>query len=174
MQENDEFSFDVHTSTPLTLLVRSFSDPGDADESKLLSILRVVAQYMHRHVIGHGQIIWEQGKPSDGLYIVESGVLHVNTRFGPGSNVSETILPGTIAGELDFLSGRSRSGTCIAEIINDFGLTNETGIVWKLEQAGLEQAIEEDAAAVSAFIRLCLGYTAQNVGALMAFAFHVA
>lgn len=80
--------------------------------------------YLERVSLPAGAILWLQGDDPDGLYIVESGVLRATYRFNEHTPpTEESMVPGTLAGELSALSGLSRNATCVVE---------RPAVLWKL------------------------------------------
>ena len=95
-----------------------------------------------------GTVLWKQGDPPDGLYIVESGILRATYRFEePTPPMDESMVPGTIAGELSTLSGLARNATCIVE---------RQAVLWKLSTDALARLERERPELARAFTRLIL------------------
>jgi CRP/FNR family transcriptional regulator, cyclic AMP receptor protein len=57
-----------------------------------------------------GQVLFQQGDPADGFYVVKSGELQVLN----GNHVFETVGKGGIVGEMALVDGGSRSATARA------------------------------------------------------------
>ena len=98
--------------------------------------------------VPEGTVLWEQNDPPDGLYIVQSGILRATYRFAdPTPPMVESMVPGTIAGELSTLSGLERNATCVVE---------RAAVLWKLSSDNLARLQEEEPELARAFTRLVL------------------
>lgn len=98
-------------------------------------MLEKLASYFERIVVPEGDVVWKQGEPADGLYIVGTGVLRATYRFAPHTPViEESMVPGTLAGELSGLAGLPRNATVVAE---------RPAVLWRLSADSLRQ-LERD------------------------------
>jgi CRP-like cAMP-binding protein len=80
-------------SPPMVTSTRSFSNP--------------ISKYLERISVPAGHVLWRQGDPSAGLYIIESGVLRASYEFANVVQVfDESMVAGTVAGEMSALSRR--------------------------------------------------------------------
>lgn len=108
------------TEEPYRTLVKAFSSYGPVDRQQFSALV----PYLERVSLPAGAILWLQGDDPDGLYIVESGVLRATYRFNEHTPpTEESMVPGTLAGELSALSGLSRNATCVVE---------RPAVLWKL------------------------------------------
>ena len=104
--------------------------------------------YLARMSVPEGTVLWEQDAPPDGLYIIESGVLRAIYAFAaPTPPMEESMVPGTIAGELSTLSGLARNATCVVE---------RAAVLWKLSTESLARLERERPELARAFTRLIL------------------
>lgn len=72
-----------------------------------------------------GDVLFEEGDPGDGMYVVVAGMLGVRVKQPDGSElVIDKLAPGAKVGELALLSGQPRTATVYA--INDAGLIHLT------------------------------------------------
>ena len=95
-----------------------------------------------------GQTLWEQYAQPDGLYLIESGSLRATYAFEDYPRlVSETMVAGTIAGELSTLSDTSRNATAVAE---------RECVLWKLDQAALEKLQDTQPDVARRFVKILL------------------
>jgi CRP-like cAMP-binding protein len=78
------------------------------------------------HNIPKSTMLWTPGAKSDQLYLIESGELTITSS---SHTVIETLLPGTMVGELEMLSERSRVTYCVA---------SEDCVLWCVEMKALE------------------------------------
>ncbi len=129
---------------PYNTLVRAFSPYGSIDRETYAPLI----PYLTRMSVPEGTILWRQDEPPDGLYIVESGILRATYRFAdPTPPMVESMVPGTIAGELSALAGLERNATCVVE---------RAAVLWKLTTENLARLEEEQPELARAFTRLIL------------------
>ena len=97
-----------------------------------------------------GSIIWKQDEIANELLILESGelILLIDTEDDK-HQVIETVLPGTMVGELEFFSQKSRLFTLKSE---------QNSVVWTLSQTQFERKFQENPKAMRQFISLALSY----------------
>jgi SulP family sulfate permease len=75
-----------------------------------------LAPYFESIAVPEGDVVWKQGEPTDGLYIIGTSVLRATCRFAAHTPaVEEFMVPGTLAGELSGLAGLTRNVTVVAE-----------------------------------------------------------
>ena len=93
-------------------------------------------------------MLWNQGDPSDGLYIIESGVLRASYRFAnQGQLFEESMVGGTLAGELSALSDSPRNATVVVE---------HSAVLWKLPNESLLRMQQERPELARVFMQLVL------------------
>jgi sulfate permease, SulP family len=98
--------------------------------------------------VEEGFVLWKQGDPSDGLYIIESGVLRASYEFADHTpNIEESMVPGTLAGELSALSDLPRNATAVVEC---------PAMLWKLSIDNLRRLQAEEPLLGSIFLQLVL------------------
>ena len=98
--------------------------------------------------VPEGKVLWKQNDPPDGLYIVQSGILRATYQFAdPTPPMVETMVPGTIAGELSTLSGLERNATCVVA---------RAAVLWKLSSENLARLEQERPELARAFTQLVL------------------
>ncbi|KAK0187257.1 sulfate transporter family-domain-containing protein [Armillaria mellea] len=112
---------------PLPTLSRALSSYTSLDLSPLPAYLSRVC-----HPAGH--VLWRQNDPPDGLYVIEKGVLrasyafeswgsstglesssHNNETYTHPPHIEESMVSGTVAGELSALSNMPRNATMVVE-----------------------------------------------------------
>ncbi|MCO5599926.1 hypothetical protein L7F22_054033 [Adiantum nelumboides] len=114
---------------PFTLLMITFQ--AWAREQHDDDFYRSLAPYFREQRLLKGEVLWQRGDPSDGLYLIESGILKARYDFPQEDyEINEAMLAGTIAGELTFLSKASRNTTAYAEM---------DCCLWKLDSERLQQ-----------------------------------
>lgn len=129
---------------PFNTLVRAFSPYELIDRETYAPLI----PYLTRMCIPAGTVLWKQDDPPDGLYIVEAGILRATYRFAdPTPPMVESMVPGTIAGELSTLAGLERNATCVVE---------RAAVLWKLSTENLERLEREQPELAGAFTRLIL------------------
>ena len=105
-----------HVSNDQVQAGRTLTSTQD-DNLDFLDILgprlrKAVEKKAGRISIPAGQLLFEQGEPSDALYILVTGFLGVYALDGEGSEVLvETIRPGETAGEMGVVAGVPRMAT---------------------------------------------------------------
>jgi SulP family sulfate permease len=128
---------------PFETLLKAFSSYGPLDPS----IYRPLIPYFTRVTAAEGEVLWTQGEPSDALYLIQSGVLRASYRFAASSGIEESMVAGTLAGELSAVSGTSRNATAIVE---------RDAILWRLGTDDLQRLEEEEPSLARAFMKLIL------------------
>ncbi|KAJ7577964.1 sulfate transporter family-domain-containing protein [Mycena floridula] len=132
------------SAEPHGTIVRAFSSFGEINPETF----RPMASYLERMSLPQGHVLWNQGDPSDGLYIIESGVLRASYKFAPHTpSIEESMVPGTLAGELSALSNLPRNATAIVE---------RPAVVWKLSMENLRKLEAEEPALAKVFLQLVL------------------
>jgi signal transduction histidine kinase len=77
-----------------------------------LQALKRTAKTMHFHA---GELIFEQGDPGDGIYVVESGQVEISALIsGQQRRVLSRLEPGSFFGEMAVLDNQTRSATATA------------------------------------------------------------
>ncbi|KAJ7074561.1 sulfate transporter family-domain-containing protein [Mycena amicta] len=129
---------------PYNTLVKAFSSYGDVD----LEQFRPMLPYLDRVAVPEGRILWKQGDPADGLYIIETGVLRAQYAFSEhAAGIEESMVPGTLAGELSALSNLPRNASVVVE---------RPAVLWRLSVQSLRRLEEEEPALARRFTQLVL------------------
>ncbi|RDB21774.1 Uncharacterized protein C24H6.11c [Hypsizygus marmoreus] len=133
-----------YSSEPLNTLVKAFSSYGDMDGELFLPL----KNYLERLAVPEGYVLWKKDDPPDGLYIVESGVLRAIYKFADHTpRFEESMVPGTVAGELSALSALPRNATVVVE---------RDATLWKLSMGNLARLENENPNLARTFLRLIL------------------
>jgi SulP family sulfate permease len=120
----------------------SYNPEFDAEQFKPL------VNYLERQALPEGHVLFEQGDIPDSLYIIEAGVLRALYRFAEHSPIiEESMVPGTLAGELTGLSGLERNATVLVE---------RDAVVWKLSREKLKVLEREQPELARVFTRLVM------------------
>lgn len=128
---------------PLNTLEQAFL-PYTTDRT----MLEQLASYFESITVPEGHVLWKQGEPADGLYVVGAGVLRATYRFAAHTPaIEESMVPGTLAGELSGLAGLARNATVVAE---------RPAILWRLSVDALRRLEAERPDLARAFTALVL------------------
>jgi sulfate permease, SulP family len=101
-----------------------------------------------RRILPEGYVLWNQNDPPDGLYIVESGILRASYQFADHTpSIDESMVPGTLAGELSALSNLPRNATVVVE---------QDAIAWMLSTENLARLELEQPKLARTFLGLIL------------------
>lgn len=134
----------MDTSEPYNTLVRAFSSYGDVDRDRL----RPLIPYLKRMSVPEGLVLWNQYDEADGLYLIESGVLRASYKFADHTPViEESMVPGTLAGELSALAGLPRNATVVVE---------RQAVLWKLTIANMRQLENDNPEMARTFVQMVL------------------
>lgn len=95
-----------------------------------------------------GTTLWRQDDESDGLYIIESGVLRASYAFPNRlDSLEESMVGGTLAGELSALSNLPRNATVVVE---------KDAVLWKFSVEELRNLQAEQPVLAQTFVHLVL------------------
>lgn len=97
-----------HKAGPDSAIVRLMSEFSDTDQKRILAIGRTVD-------FNKGEIVFQQGDPGDGLYVVRSGSVEIGIISEEGKKLSLNVMkPGDVFGEIAALDGDIRTATATA------------------------------------------------------------
>lgn len=134
----------VSLDQPFPTLVQTFAVYSD-DKPEFFA---AVAPYFEPNPVETGDVLWRQDDAPDGLFLIESGSLRATYQYEDHTEfVHETMVAGTVAGELSALSGVRRNATVVAE---------RDSMLWKLSAAGLERMEKEKPEAARKFVKMIL------------------
>ena len=129
---------------PYVTLVKAFASYGEVRREDFAPL----SSYLERQTLPEGAVLWTQGDAPDGLYLVESGVLRAVYHFAEHTpDTEESMVAGTLAGELSALSESTRNATCVVE---------RPAVVWKLSIANLRRMEVEHPDMAKTLVRLIL------------------
>ncbi|KAJ7086439.1 sulfate transporter family-domain-containing protein [Mycena belliarum] len=132
------------SAEPYNTLVKAFSSYGDVN----IEQFRPMLSSLQRMSVPEGLVLWRQDDPADGLYIIESGVLRASYRFSDHSeSVEESMVPGTLAGELSALANLPRNASVVVE---------RPAVLWKLSIENLRRLEEGEPELARKFTQLVL------------------
>ena len=126
---------------PIPTLVKTFSGyENDLSPELFMPML----PYFKRVALPEGQILWRRSDPSDGLYVIAAGVMQETYTRDNTNAVSESMVAGTLAGELTGLAGMPRNADMVAEKASVlWRLSNEDWALFKKEQPTLAHRFVE-------------------------------
>ncbi|KAJ1960556.1 hypothetical protein H4R35_007535, partial [Dimargaris xerosporica] len=145
---------------PLGLLIQAFQG---LDNVSYEDMLYTISRHFKRMAVHHGHTLWRTGEPPNGLYLVESGLLRLSVVLDDDVKHVESILPGTMLGELSLFTRKTRQDKVVAET---------DSVLWALSSADFEHLSQHEPALALEFMRLALCYSAQGIDNVTAFAFH--
>ena len=132
------------SSEPLNTIIKAFSSYGNVDSD----LFRPIDSYFERLSVPTGHVLWNQYDLPDGLYVIESGVLRASYEFAnPAQHFEESMVAGTLAGELSALSDSTRNATVIVE---------QAAVLWKLSTGNIRRLQMDEPELARTFIQLVL------------------
>jgi SulP family sulfate permease len=135
---------DTFASEPLNTLIKAFSSHGHIDAD----LFRPIENYLERRILQEGSVLWNQNDLPDGLYIIESGILRATYKFADHTpSIEESMVPGTLAGEMSALSNLPRNATVTVE---------RDAVVWMLSTENLARLESEQSKLARTFVGLIL------------------
>ncbi|KAG8968392.1 hypothetical protein FRC03_007589 [Tulasnella sp. 419] len=151
-----DFSPTKQEQEPVNTLMKTFSSFPILDES----LFEKLVPYLKQIVVPEGHVLFEQGDQPDGLYIIEHGVLRASYRFVEHAQIiEESMVSGTLAGELSALSSLPRNATVVAE---------RQSVLWMLTLKELERMEREHPDAARVFTKLVLKAAKTDYDVLLA------
>lgn len=133
-----------HSVQPLPVLMQTLGSYAEDDEEFFAKF----APYFKQVVAHAGEVLWRQGEKPNGLYLIESGSLRATYTYDDHAElVQETMVAGTVAGDLSTLSDTPRNCTVVAE---------RDCVLWKLDEAKLAQMEKEQPENTHKFIKIIL------------------
>ena len=100
--------------------------------------------YFKRVEVPEGQLLWRCGDPPDGLYVIAAGVIRATYIWDSTNSISESMVAGTLAGELTGLAGMPRNADTAAEKASVlWKLSNEDWALFKKDQPTLAHRFVE-------------------------------
>lgn len=141
---------------PFNTFLKTFQSYDEVDHD----VLTKLVPYFERVSLPAGHVLWEIGDAPDGLYIIQSGILRASYKFAEHTPViEESMLSGTLAGEMSALSGLPRNATVMVE---------HSAVVWKLSTTSMRQLEQDHPHVAQAFLRLVLKAAKVDTDVLLA------
>ena len=134
----------VSGDDPFVTLSKALSSYGVLDRELFQPLLLI----LKRISVPEGVTLWRQGDDPDGLYFVESGVLRASYNFSEHEGgIQESMVGGTVAGELSALANLPRNATVVVE---------RQAVLWKLSLNDLRTLEDEYPTLARTFLKLVL------------------
>ncbi|KAG0179008.1 hypothetical protein DFQ29_002720 [Apophysomyces sp. BC1021] len=155
----------VHSnmSQPTQLLVQALGDL--TDRPCPVEFFHKLGTYFQRVTIPRGRILWREGDVCDYLLLLENGSLRSLMHINSDEVTVETILPGTVVGELGlFTSSSNRSRSLVTE---------QDSVIWKLSADSFTQLIEDDPEMANHFVLLTLYFSSERLDIMTRYAFQL-
>ncbi|BGP28971.1 hypothetical protein JCM10296v2_000707 [Rhodotorula toruloides] len=113
---------------PLPILLQAFKPYSpDFNEDYCFRLV----PYFKRVNVARGTTLWTDGSDPDAFYVIESGMLRATYVFADCSrSMSESMVAGTVAGEMSFLSRTKRNTTAVAE---------RDSVLWRMDVKAHEE-----------------------------------
>ncbi|KAJ3279289.1 hypothetical protein HK104_001585 [Borealophlyctis nickersoniae] len=116
---------------PVSILMQAFSEMTEyADE-----LTDFCEDRFERVEVSKGTVLWVPGDEAKELYVLEEGELVLLIPDRKELKVVETLLPGTMVGELEMFSDRPRSCRLVA---------NDDSVVWRLSKESFDAMADEN------------------------------
>lgn len=110
--------------------------------------LGAITLYLERIPVPVGHVLWTQGAQADGLYIIQSGLLKASYKFeNAAQDFEETMVAGTVAGELSTIADTRRNCTVVVE---------QAGVLWKMGRENLHRLQLEQPELARVFVQFAL------------------
>lgn len=93
-------------------LLRRTTIFSELTESELVELLHL----LHERTFVQGEVIFSEGEPGLGLYVIFTGEVQIGTTNGEGQGRFGKLGPGDVFGEVSFLDGSGRSATTTASV----------------------------------------------------------
>ncbi|KAF7726256.1 hypothetical protein EC973_008966 [Apophysomyces ossiformis] len=161
---------DTHTSQihanmsqPTQLLVQAL---GDLTERPCpVEFFHRLGSYFEREPVTRGKTLWREGDPCDYLLLLEHGSLRSLMHVNHDEVTVETILPGTVVGELGlFTSNAKRSRSLVVE---------QDSVIWKLSADRFMDLIADDPQMANRFVLLTLYFSSERLDIMTRYAFQL-
>ncbi|KAI8146871.1 sulfate transporter family-domain-containing protein [Fennellomyces sp. T-0311] len=151
-------------SQPTLLMVTALSELTYEDIP--VEFYHKLGGFMKKETYMRGQCIWRDGDPADCLIVLEQGSLRGLMPVGKdGHVVVESILPGTVVGELGLFTGSPQRTRCV--------IAEQDSVLWKLTEEAFERMVQADPQLANKFIRLSLHFSSDRLETMTRYAFQL-
>lgn len=145
---------------PLRLMLQIFQDMSDKNEDFWFR----ASSYFTRKEYRSGDVLYRQGEPATGFYLVESGIIRMEYDL-PQGYLCESIVAGTTCGELPFFSETNRTATAIVE---------RDCVVWLIDRDGWDKLQKEESDVAQELLRMGLKLTSERMSVMTSYVLTVA
>ncbi|KAL0095360.1 sulfate transporter family-domain-containing protein [Phycomyces blakesleeanus] len=154
----------LNMSQPTLILVQALGELSD--EALPVEFFHKLGTYFVKTTYANGQAVWNEGDVCDNLMVLEQGSLRSLMRVSPHQEVTvETILPGTVVGELGFItSSQSRTRALMAD---------QDSTLWTLTRESFETMLKDDPQMANQLITLTLYFSSDRLDIMTRYAFHL-
>ncbi|KAI8369316.1 sulfate transporter family-domain-containing protein [Radiomyces spectabilis] len=148
---------------PMMILVQTYSELSS--ETVPVEFYHKLATYFERMTLRRGQVLYREGDPCDYMLVLEQGCLRSLMRVNHQDVTVESILPGSIVGELGLFTGSDgRTRSMVAE---------QDSVLWKLTKASLDKMLTEEPHMANKFILLSLHFSSDHLDTMTRYAFQL-
>jgi SulP family sulfate permease len=145
MRENEDSDSESNeVPEPAPTLFKTFSG-YESDLSPMFFV--PMLRYFTRVEVSDGTTLWERGDNPDGIYVVESGVLRAIYDWDNSDVITESMVSGTLSGELSGLANMTRNAKVVTE---------KDSVLWKLSKENWSRFKDEQPALAHRFVELVL------------------
>jgi sulfate permease, SulP family len=137
---------------PLPLLLQAFKDVTTKD----YEFWHRATPYFTRKVFPAGSVLFRRGDTPDGLYLLEDGILRAEHELEQG-RYTESIVAGTVVGELPFFAETGRTATVLAE---------KECVTWLLDRNTWERLEKEASDVAVEMLRVGLKLTSERINSI--------
>ncbi|KAI8986485.1 sulfate transporter family-domain-containing protein [Pilobolus umbonatus] len=162
---NDTRAPAVHSNAtqPTLILTQVFGEISQ--ENIPVEFFHRLSRYFERRTTKAGHTVYREGDPCSFLLILEQGLLKGMMTLNKEEVTIETILPGTVVGELGiFTTSQVRTRSLVAE---------QDSVYWALTKTSFEKMCKDDPAMANKFILLSLYFSNERLDTMTRYAFHL-
>jgi len=157
----------VHNlAQPLQILMQAFSELSEFTTQEYYFKL---SKFFERVALDADTVLWRLDSMPDALYLVESGLLRITIQFSTPNHSTvttsaESILPGTMVGELGLFTGKPRTSSLVCE---------KPCVLWRLSKSDFDRMSNEQPDIANKFIRLALNFSSERLNVVTSYAFYL-
>jgi len=152
-----------NTTQPTLILVQAFGEINNGETP--LEFFHKLSKYFERSTCDKGNTLYREADPCDYLLVLEQGSLRSLMYVLKEQVTVETILPGTVVGEMGIFSGSPvRSRSLVADT---------DSVYWKLTRESFDRMRKDDPAMANQFILLTLYFSSERLDTMTRYAFHL-
>lgn len=140
---------------PLPLLLQTFQGLTAYNEDFWFHAI----PYFERRTYAAGSVIFARGHAPDAFYLLEEGMLHAHYKL-PMGTYHESIVAGTVCGELPFFSETNRTATVSAEM---------DVVTWRLSAEKWEEMQREWPEGAREMLKVAMKLTKERLDAIVAY-----